>query len=144
MAAVPLAEVVLDVRHIHILPILIHAADVKDKVSNARTEWLLASNLSYLRDPEERGREEGSTERREGRGREGGREGGRGGGTRKREGGREWQIKHCPDMIPRRLGLTRSLSLPLHPTLLSPSHGMFILSLTLAGFMKKAYKMETS
>ena len=66
MAAVPLAEAVLDVRHIHILPILIRAADVKDKVSNARTEWLLASNLSYLRDPEERGREERSTERREG------------------------------------------------------------------------------
>ena len=89
MAAVPLAEAVLDVRHIHILLILIRAADVEDKVLNARTEWLLASNLSYLRDPEERGREEGSTERREGRGREGGKEGGRGGGTRKRrEGGR--------------------------------------------------------
>ena len=72
MAAVPLAEAVLDVRHIHILPILIRAADVEDKVSNARTERLLAGNLSYLRDPEERGREEGSTERREGRGREGG------------------------------------------------------------------------
>ena len=90
MAAVPLAEVGLDVRHIHILPILIHAADVRDKVSNARTEWLLASNLSYmyLRDTEERGREEEKTERKEerergkgegrqGREREGGREGGR-------------------------------------------------------------------
>ena len=95
MAAVPLAEAVLDVRHIHILPILIRAANVKDKVSNARTERLLASNLSYLRDPGERGREEGSTERREGRGREGGEEGGRK-GTGKREGGRiEWQAKHC-------------------------------------------------
>ena len=85
MAAVPLAEVGLDVRHIHILPILIRAADVKDKVSNARTEWLLASNLSYmyLRDPEERGREEENTEKKEESEGEGRRE------TRKGEGGRE-------------------------------------------------------
>ena len=89
MAAVPLAEAVLDVRHIHILPILIRAADVEDKVSNARTEWLLASNLSYLRDPEERGREEGSTERREGRGREGRREGEREGEGEAQGRGRE-------------------------------------------------------
>ena len=95
MAAVPLAEVGLDVRHIHIFPILIHAADVRDKVSNARTEWLLASHLSYmyLRDPEERGgrrrrqrgrkRVRGKGEGRQGREREEGREGGREGEERR-------------------------------------------------------------
>ena len=65
MAAVLLAEVGLDVRHIHILPILIHAADVKDKVSNARTEWLLASDLSYMYLRGER--EGGGEDREEGR-----------------------------------------------------------------------------